>query len=236
MVRLSDFRWPALTVLGAFLAFLCLSYLAVSLPSDRLRSEILKAFQAGQLVEVDRLHFNAGLGDHQYNDCLVLTMSLLHSGDTWKDAVSPLMCQKVHSQETTGEGTVCGMLYDSASGPGQDQCSEVRYHRYVHGHRLLATLLVPALGVEGLRKSLLGANYLALVALLLVAFIPPGRRTIARGPLLVIALGFGAFYGLNYFGGGPVIYPGGVEVQLPGRPMAALRPGGGRVCDPDGDL
>ncbi len=198
------------TVLVVFLLYLGASYASVRHPPAELRSAIAKAFASGDLTSEDRRRFDAIRGDHQYNDCLILTMSILRSGNALKDAASPLMCVK--HQSAAAPKTICGMLGHAIIEPPDGGCLQQRYHRYLHGHRILAALLVPSLGVAEVRVVLHAVAYLLLVVLTISVFLPLKRLKVARRSILVIATGFAAFFGLNYFS--PSLSHGPADIVL----------------------
>ncbi|MBP7609412.1 MAG: hypothetical protein KA760_07935 [Steroidobacteraceae bacterium] len=186
------------TVLIIFFVYLGASFATVHRPPSDLRSTIAKAFASGDLTYEDRLRFDAVRGDHQYNDCLILTMSILRSGNAIEDAVSPLMCVKPETAATPA--TICGMLGEATGDVADAGCPQQRYHRYLHGHRILAALLVPSLGIAEVRVLLRACAYLLLAGLAIGALMPQSQLKVDRRSALAITAGFAAFFGLNYFG------------------------------------
>ncbi|MBX9794194.1 MAG: hypothetical protein K2Y02_07865 [Burkholderiaceae bacterium] len=186
------------TVLVIFLLYLSVSFASVHVPPAELRSAIARAFASGDLTSEDRRNFDARRGDHQYNDCLILTMSILRSDNEIEDAVSPLMCVK--PQTGAAPATICGMLKRTVIDLADGGCPQQRYHRYLHGHRVLAALLVPSLGVAEVRVTLRAVAYLLLACLAIAALVPQSRLKVDRRSILTITAGLAAFFGLNYFG------------------------------------
>lgn len=187
----------AVTVLVLFILYLGASYAAAMASPAPLRQSISQALASGDLTSEDRLHFDRVRGDHQYNDCLILTMSILRSGHVIEDALSPLMCIKADARATPV--TVCGMLGRAIAAPPDGGCTQQRYHRYLHGHRILATLLLSRMGLANVRLALKACAYLLLACLAMQAVLPKAASPFDRRSTLIIAAGFAAFFGLDFF-------------------------------------
>lgn len=170
---------------------------AVLTSTDALRAHIKSAFNTGELLRVDRSNFDARRGAHQYNDCLILTMAILRSEDPILDTISPLMYQKARAGPV--RVGLCEMLYrEIAEAPVEAEIT--RYHRYLHGHRMLIGVWGLASSLESIRSTLKLAGYGLLFLIGLI-----GAWRVRTGDpfglaVLVLAAVFASCYGLEYFG------------------------------------
>ena len=178
-----------------FFALFCLANhasLGRDLPTAR--AHVAQAFASGVLQDQDYLDGNTDIGRHQYNDCLILRLALDQRASRDQLTVSPLVqvpvpprgeCQTVHGFITW-----------------EPPVGTVFYHRYIHGHAMLARYLLPILSVAAIRNL-----YHTTLTLLVVAGIVTGLVALGRGrrPVqglfwLIVFLAFSRWFGLETYG------------------------------------
>ena len=191
---IATFATAAIIAIGLYAAFLALSF--ASLRTDRavLIDRINTAFADKALDrQASWLQGNTEIGAHQYNDCLILFQAVDDRAPDGLRAISPLSVP-------VDTDNACATLADFAAGRVSPPTRY--YHQYLHAHTTLARLLVPSLGVAGLR----GLYKLAITLTLLagvgyaVSGLMRGRRTAVDAAWLVIFLAFGRWFGLESFG------------------------------------
>lgn len=183
-----------LVAIGVYAAFFALSL--VSLRTDRtaLAVPINAAFGDGALdSHASWLQGDTGIGAHQYNDCLILYQALDDRAPVALRALSPLSVP-------LDTDNACSALAAFASGA---KAPPVRfYHQYLHAHTALARLLVPPLGVAGVRglyKLAITLTLLAGIGYALLGLVH--RRSIPDQIVwLAIFLVFSRWFGLESFG------------------------------------
>jgi hypothetical protein len=196
--------WPR-GVVGTMLAaaliaaviFLVFHALALaSLRTDRasMAAPIAAAFADGALErEASWRIGDTENGAHQYNDCLILFQAWDDRAPAVLRAVSPLSVP-------VDTDNACATLADVVAG---HTAPPVRhYHQYLHAHTTLARLLVPMVGVQGLRglyKLALSLTLLAGISYALLG-LAQGRRKAVSCVWLVIFLAFARWFGLESFG------------------------------------
>ena len=132
------------------------------------RAHIAQAFASGALQDQDYLDGNTDIGRHQYNDCLILRLAVDQRASPAQLTVSPLVQVPVPPR---GEcQTVHGFLN------GEPPVGTVFYHRYIHGHAMLARYLLPVLSVAAIRNL-----YHTVLTLLVLAGIVTGLIALGRG-------------------------------------------------------
>src|SRR3990172_5248258 len=132
--------------------FFFLSYLSVLVPVDPIRENLQRAFVKGELQHNEWPSRKVGrqIGYNQYDDCLTFQMVMLRTGYRLEDAISPNVMwrwpfEKVPSGRPSDyASSVCAALdYVISSGDSTAlQRHYDRYHRYLHGHRVLASFLL----------------------------------------------------------------------------------------------
>lgn len=183
-------------VIGAlFFGLFCLANRA-SLGRDvaTARAHIAQAFADGVLQDQDYLDGNTDIGRHQYNDCLILRLAVDQRASPAQLTVSPLVQVPVPPR---GEcQTVHGFI------DGEPPVGTVFYHRYIHGHAMLARYLLPVLSVAAIRNL-----YHTVLTLLVLAGIVTGLITLGRGrrPVqslfwLIVFLAVSRWFGLETYG------------------------------------
>jgi hypothetical protein len=176
-----------------FLVFAALNYLSLGRDLPAARQAVIAAFDAGQLGHQDSLRGNTGIGQHQFNDCLILAMALDQDAAAGRLAVSPI--RPLYART----GGPCSDLERYARGRMPDGRLYF-YHNYIHGQTMLTRLLLPAIGVKGMRSLYHLLGTLVLLGGLLAAMLAlvRGRRS---GLFWLIAfIGFARFFGLEAFG------------------------------------
>ena len=178
---------------GLNVLFLLLLLVSAAVPTDRLRSRTLEAFDRGALSLEDYRPFDATIGWHQYNDCLILQM-ISNPGGVWHKALGPTVYHRKNFEEMCG--TTRGLVTGSQRPDGLESYP---YTRYWHGHNALTALLLPVMSVAAIRDWLRAAVYSSVLALGFVAWRTPGG---SRAVALAAATAGGLFWGLPYFAPG----------------------------------
>lgn len=176
-----------------FLAFAALNYLSLRQDATVARGAVIAAFTAGELGHPESLRGNTAVGQHQFNDCLILAMALDRGAPAAQLAVSPI--RPVFSR-TDGP---CGDLDRYAHGEAPDGLLYF-YHNYIHGQTMLTRFLLPRIGVKGMRAGYHLLGSLLLLAGLLTAMLSLVRRRRAGLFWLIAFLCFARFFGLEAFG------------------------------------
>jgi|GEM_PF-1995702 len=200
--------WRILVVIVlANLAFQTLDLIAAASPDEPIRAHLRQAFASGELTGKDHRPFDYRRGVHQFNDCLIFMLALSRSDSVWKDAVTPWY--PVY-EGPGAPGGMCGTLAEELRGSGRWPERRILYHRYLHGHRALAALLLQVLTVEQMRLLFHVAVYAVLALLPMIALwrcrdpatsVPGlGQRPFCIYFAVVTAIAFAAFYGLAQFG------------------------------------
>jgi len=158
------------------------------------QAEVRSAFATGVLQDKDFLPSDVARGWNQYNDCLILWQVVDQRASASELAVSPL------KQTPEGQSNYCVALRTFVTqGPPQGRTF---YHRYIHGHTMLARYLLPVFGVAGIRelyRSVLAVIVACGVGVALTA-IARRRRVAENLVFLILFLAFGRFFGLESFG------------------------------------
>ena len=184
----------ATTALAVFLVFFALSWASLGADRTAMTNQVRAAFASGELrPDASWLFGDTVIGVHQYNDCLILFQAIDDRAPRLERAVSPL--STVPSE--TSSCTDLQRLIDTGAGQ-----PPYFYHRYLHGHTTLARLLVPTIGVAGLRG--LYKLTLSLVLLAGTGFamleIARRRRVVENAVWLIIFAVFARYFGLESFG------------------------------------
>ncbi len=186
--------WGAAAGALLFTLFCALNYASIGRDLPGAVRAVRTAFAEGTLQDRDWLEGNVTIGRHQYNDCLILLQAIDQRPDPLQLMASPLNWNR------DVEG-VCRDLHALAAGaPARPGLGF--YHRYIHGHTMLARFLLPQIGVDGMRtlyRTLVALVVIAGAALSLAA-VARGRRTTQSLIWLTIFLIFGRFFGLESFG------------------------------------
>ncbi len=209
-------------VAGAF--FLALNLASAVTDDAKLRIKVAEAIEEGNLTAVHRLLNNRERGVFQDNDCLILSMALNAHGTALERAVSPFGRPLIEGRETVEDNplieVVCGRLMDQVVNGNEESYRFVPYHRYMHGGRALAELVVPLVGVQGFRNLLLTANSLTLLLVAVITLvrasrpnIPAPARSINLGLCLMSVLLL-TLSGVQYFGMSLSIGPADLFVHL----------------------
>jgi len=184
----------AIVALGVFLAFFALAYLSLGTDRAALTARINAAFVDGTLdPQASWRHGDTNIGAHQYNDCLILFQAMDDRAPAALRAVSPLSVPVDTDQACE---TLAGFAAGRIAPPTR------HYHQYLHAHTTLARLLLPSLGVSGLR----GLYKLALTLTLLAGIgyalmgLARERRMAEQAAWLTLFLAFSRWFGLESFG------------------------------------
>lgn len=178
-----------------FLLFTALNYLSLGRDLPAARAHIAEAFADGTLGTENWLRGDTRIGQHQFNDCLILAMAIDQRGTAAELSVSPIWTS------LTPPDPVCGDLKRLIAGAQPDP-DRAFYHRYIHVHAMLARYLLPLMAVDHMRmlyKGVLGGTILLGMALCLWAL---ARQRQPREALfwLIVFVAFGRFFGIEAFG------------------------------------
>ncbi len=201
---------PSLLILGLVVAvlntaiFFLVSHLTLSDSTDAVRQGVREAFATGDLQLDPYPTFDTRIGRHQHNDCLILSYFFMPYSSPIERVVSPI---------APFAGNACAALQNLAQGepPGAETGY---YHRYLHGHRVVAAALVEPFGVGGARSvlyySCYGILFLGICGFLLRYAAPqrsPASRSLLSGhngvedlAAAALLVPFLLFYGLPYYG------------------------------------
>jgi len=178
------------TALAIFVVFCGLAWASLGVDRSLLIDQVRTAYATRDLrTDGGALFGNVNIGEHQYNDCLILFQTIDDRASRVERAISPL-------RPIPDKQGICADLKALAiSGPSQ---APDFYHRYFHAQTTLARMLVPSLGVAGLRdlyKLLISAVLLAGIGL---ALFDIARRQ--RATMGVVWLTVFFVFGLESFG------------------------------------
>lgn len=184
--------------------FILLSYFSLGRDVEGVRKNILAAYQAGDLAEDmtplgerydPALWGSVVVGSYQWNDCLILDMAVNQGlQDRWKLAISPMM-----SSPDLVDNLPCVGLYKFVS--GELEPNSKFYHRYMHGHTILARYLLPVLGVHNLRLFLSGSLSIVIICIMILAVyrLAHGADLWPQLLFLLTGLSFARFWGLESY-------------------------------------
>lgn len=188
----------ALVATALFSAFCVLNYASLDRNLPAARQTIRDAFAAGTLQDIDWLPGNTDIGRHQFNDCLILDMSIDQRGTPAQMMVSPL-------QWPFDNGNSLGMCRDlRRMVDGQPLSARLQYyHRYIHGQTMLARYLLPHLSVAAIRNL-----YFGLITIVVTTGLSVAMTGLARGGArrmqhlfwLITFLAFSRWFGLESYG------------------------------------
>ena len=167
----------------AFALVLGAGWLAIHTDANRLRANIARGIANGAIPVTDTPDPHGAAGIHPLNECLIYLMVGLRSSDRFRNALSPLAPIEFRNDSpkraTGGLPAICPKLRAWAL-TGRATFPVAYYDRYLHGHRLLATLTVLTLGARRTRVLLTDLCYMLVIGLVFVnlAGIPArlGRR------------------------------------------------------------
>ncbi|WP_375395722.1 hypothetical protein [uncultured Sphingomonas sp.] len=182
------------TALAIFIGFCALAWASLGVDRTLLMSQVRTAYGSRDLrTDGGALFGNVNIGEHQYNDCLILFQTIDDRASRMERAISPL-------RPVPDKQGICADLKELVtSGPGQPPDF---YHRYFHAQTTLARMLVPGLGVAGLRdlyKLLISSILVAGIGLALLD-IARRRRDVMGVVWLIVFFVFARFFGLESFG------------------------------------
>jgi hypothetical protein len=197
----------ALTALLLSVAFALLSVVAATRDTAPLRAELREAVDSGVLAGSMGLPLGSRVVPaFEGNDCLELVMLALPSGRPWRDALSPrrpVRAMPLGPPPAEFVTAWCLRLAEVLD-PAAPEEPMRYYDRYLHGQRVAGALLIPSLGVAGLRDGVTLVLVAGLAALVLAAGLGAMRRGLADGlrdaGFAWLALGFLLFYGLPIYG------------------------------------
>ena len=140
-----------------------------------------------------RTRGNTTIGEHQYNDCLILLMAIdQRLENRWQLAVSP--------SAPLAEGQQpCDVLQTFAQ-TNQTEIGVQPYHRYLHAHMVLMRYILPLADIATIRWVLSVLSLLILAVAALAMFRLTRGDDVFRGLLFVsIGFGFARWFGFESF-------------------------------------
>lgn len=171
-----------------------LSWFSLGSDSRQATAAVAAAYSSGDLTEYDITMMDARIGAHQFNDCLILDQAISRSGTRPQMTVTP---PNDLANRTTG---VCRELKDSVLHGKHGQMNF--YQNYIHGHTVLARLLLGVLPVKAIRTL----YQLVICGLLVAGLVFAMREALSRGATVNVLFwlcffaSFARFYGVEYFG------------------------------------
>lgn len=152
------------------------------------QDRVTDGFAMGALT--DNLNGDHVTGRHQYNDCLILGLALEQNAPLLELAISPMhpfgrserVCQDLRTKIFAAD--------------------KQYYHNYLHGHTVLVRYLLPHMPVQLIRELYKGvASVLLLTGIGLCLLRLMRRESMGESLiLLIVLLGLGRFFGLDWFG------------------------------------
>lgn len=211
-------------MLGTGAVFSGLNYASALTDDGLLREKVVEAYREGTLTTESQLLNNKDIGALQGNDCLILSMALNAHGTVLERAVSPFGRPPIEGRETVEANplleTGCGRLKDRVVNGNEESYGFAPYHRYMHGGRAVAELVVPLIGVQAYRNILLAANSLILLLAAVITLvranrpdIPAPERTTSLG-LCLMSILLLTLSGVQYFGMSISMGPADLFVHL----------------------
>ena len=199
------------------LLFFIASYFSLGRQLETARSNVRAAFASGELLPgANKALGNTILGVHQFNDCLILGMSIDQRPGLERELlVSPIRAAFSATVEDRGVGATlpptiversdpaepCPVLYHLAEGDTPLTGVEY-YHRYLHGQTILVRYLLPVMSVNMIRllySSLLSLTVTAGFAYSLI-MLATGVRHATYLVWAVVFVAFSRWFGLESFG------------------------------------
>lgn len=176
-----------------FALYFALNAWSLTRSTPAMLAHVRLAYAQGQLDGDDYKRGDTTLGEHQFNDCLILAMATDDRASLADRRISPS-----HPFADMNRG-VCAQL-EAVSERGAAGLPIVFYHNYIHGHTMLARLMLPDFRVDQIR-----AFYKALLSLVVAAGLVAGLWQMARGRAAgafwaLLFLIFARWYGLESFG------------------------------------
>lgn len=195
-----------LTTAICFAFFVSLQALSYVAPPAAIENHLRQAFIEGDLQLANSLPDDPVRGYHQRNDCLVFWMTIIRPID-----LGEYLSAGQFVGDPTNRTTYCEVMRDRLVddiGPPEDYGN---YLRYLHGYRAVTVFALSALDVPDMRLLFKGLCYGLLLVTCVLAIKRLGasadeahemQRLRALGGI-AIAVAFGIFYGLPYFGQSP---------------------------------
>jgi len=190
--RLASAVFCVITSLVIYAIYLCLSWASLGVNQQRLEFHARQAFAGGELLNMDKAHYNILFGAHQFNDCLIIDQALSRFGTPLQRTVTPSNDFPDRHLET------CPQLRQSLNGAGVSGPGGF-YHNYVHGHTVLARVLLSIAPLRMVREG----NRLAITILLLAGCYLCCRNMLTRSASaenlfwLVFFIAFARWFGLE---------------------------------------
>lgn len=179
----------------ALMLFVLLAHVSMSGDREAIAHAVRDGFASGALKahESGWRFGDVEIGAHQYNDCLILYQAIDDRAPVNQRAITPLSAP-------VGTENLCQATLTLAQGEASD--TPRFYHNYLHAHTSLARILVPVMGVEGLRgfyKLTISLMLVAGIAFAVIGLAQRRRVTENAFWLLLFAI-FSRWFGLESFG------------------------------------
>lgn len=173
--------------------FYAMNALSLRQPSAAMVDHVRAAYRQGDLDSDDYKRGDTRLGEHQFNDCLIVAMAIDHRAPKRDLRISP-----THAFPRMNDGMCRNLRSVAKDGFGARPI--VFYHNYIHGHVTLTRFLLTSLRLDQIR-ALYKAIGIALVGLGLIV----GLWQLAKGRVqgafwALMFFVFGRWFGLETFG------------------------------------
>lgn len=173
--------------------FYAINAMSLRQPTAAMVDHVRLAYRHGDLDGDDYKRGDTRLGEHQFNDCLILAMAIDHRAEDRDLRISPS-----HAFPRMNDGMCRNLGIVARDGFGARPI--VFYHNYIHGHVTLTRFLLPRLRLDQIR-ALYKAIGIALVGLGLIV----GLWQLAKGRVqgafwALMFFVFGRWFGLEAFG------------------------------------
>lgn len=180
--------------LATFSIIVALAFVSLNSDRDAASREIRAGFKTGALVvDADWRFADVRIGAHQTNDCLILLQAIDQRATSAQLSVTPLSAPN-------GTESMCLALSEAAAGTFKPDLRF--YHNYVHAQTSVVRVLLPILGVDGVRAAFkLAISFLLIAGVATAAIGLAERRDLMRNAIWLLAFAlFGRWFGFESFG------------------------------------
>jgi len=171
-----------------------ISWLSVGSDPVKEVAQVRFAFDTAQLSKNDIEFANSRIGSHQFNDCLILDQVVTRAGSRVQMALTPA------NDFANRYSGVCQELWATVIGGAHRQT--FFYQNYIHGHTIVARVLLNVLSIASVRKLYQFTNYALVFAGICLALFRLARRERVSEAAFWLAMFviYGRFYGLEFLG------------------------------------
>lgn len=143
-------------------ALLAINIASASIDRSAIKAKVEAAFQTNQLMASDYYRTDGVLGNHQFNDCLILDMVMNDDRPAIERGLSPTYTHSGIDKCETLRKTIAGEQLDV-------EPENTSYHRYLHGHTALAAVMLSVMPLHTARLFLSLSQIAILIATVCVS-------------------------------------------------------------------